>query len=155
MEYNQISDQEFIENRQERINKSEQEFREILQKEDVGKLDAISKACQILEAAKVPFWLFAERPIRMPGSKEQAPMDQYIQYNWHHKVFAKDGMMSEVGLDFAKNHMEALFYSFYFVMTDLLSKLVHKEIKDLTWDEIHEFFRYQVVNYSQKQQEVI
>ena len=150
-----ISDKKLIETRQEEVNKSEQEFRETLPKEDVDKLDAISKACQILEAAKVPFWMFAERPIRMKGSKEQASIDQYVQYNWHHKVFSKEGMMSEVGLDFAKNHMEALFYSFYFVATDVLSKLVSKEIKDLTWDEITDFLRYQVVNYSQKQQEVI
>ena len=141
--------------RQKLLNDSWAMFRDSLPVEDVAKLDAISQACKILEAAQVPFWLFAEQPCALKlGTKERGP-DQYVQYNWSPRVFGTDGGETEAGIDFAKNHIEAIFYSSYGVMTDILCQMLQKEVRELTWEEISDFFRYQVVSYAEKQRELI
>lgn len=121
------------ENYQKGLDEINQKIYDSLTPEEKGKRDAVSKACKILEDAQVPFWLFAE-------SKDSRGNDQYIQYNWCHKVYNEEGEVPEAGRDFIKNHFQKFFYAVDHVLS--MSTMHHLRLEPTPENKIGCFGMY-------------
>ena len=84
------------------LNKEEsEEIYQSADEEGKSKIEALDKACKILADAKVPFWIFAERP-------NEKAKDYYFIYQW---------CLS--GKDFVSHHYEGLAWTFAEVFRNL------------------------------------
>ncbi len=108
------TDKQLLEERQAAVNKKNAEFVETLSDSDKKKVEAISVACQTLEGAEIPFWLFAERPVEIG---EGVITDKYLQYNWVPKIYEGDGKIGDTGGEFLYNHMRELCQNVYMLIS--------------------------------------